>query len=249
MSNTESIPVFSLLNSIESIYKTKGKYRFVFFWAYLASAWIIATTALFIAFMMVGKEAQAIIIIAIGVLAISIGFPVFISAIFTVRYTRKVSNQLENFLGKFYPLLVKVKLEMFPAKGATEEEILTNKINDLLPSYQKLVLTPKESARIDGETLNFDLMMGRKKRLALAKVVHPEQALTEKELSEIANDAHLISKKLKSQLKLLLLFQEKLEHSPINIEEIDLKAKLKGTTIVFLNRSGDSFDVSWVSPP
>lgn len=136
------MPVMSLLSSAESIYMLRKKYRFVFVWAIASGMWIIATTALFITYMLVGKNYQAGIIDAVALLAVILGFPIFITAWFTVNYSGKVSKQMEDFLKDFLPIWIKVRMELLPSTGDSQVQKLRSKIKEIYPSYRNFDSVP-----------------------------------------------------------------------------------------------------------
>lgn len=241
------MPVMSLLSSAESIYMLRKKYRFVFVWAIASGMWIIATTALFITYMLVGKNYQAGIIDAVALLAVILGFPIFITAWFTVNYSGKVSKQMEDFLKDFLPIWIKVRMELLPSTGDSQVQKLRSKIKEIYPSYRNFKRNSKKFQEIQDSVAQFDILVGRKKEIALAKISDSNDLITLDNLKTMENDALRIAKKLKAKVRLMAVVQNQFNEELIRWESERESLGRSGTTVLFLVPSENNFQVQLVT--
>ncbi len=247
MINGKTPPVLSMLNSAEDIFRMRKKYRFVLLWTITASIWIIASSALIILDIVLGKQYATFALDAFVALIIVIGIPLFITSFFAVNDSAKGSVKLENFIKEFYPIWVKVRFELSVSSEGTLEQKISTILGDMDNDFKKYILNPSIKKDSAGIAKNFTSIIKGKKQVATIKVMEknsPEDAL---DINQFQIETNKVAKliRAKSAMLIVVLMDEK--HS--SLKDINFKEdRVNWVRSIIVSYDGSNFIVEKVTP-
>ena len=213
MSATPSVPVLSLLDSAEAVFRAQGKYRFVQRWAILTSVWAMAALVplLLLLFLDLGDVAD--LVGTIWVIVLVIGSVIFsLLSPFAIGHAMKATRTLRDFLKDFYPVWYKVKFEVLPPVGANVDEQTLNKLAELHPFLRKAQVRYNAEIRGRGGSHRFAVYARRgigppvpfpPGNLAVVRRFDGPAATTVAELRKLKEDALDVAKKTGDILSVL----------------------------------------------
>lgn len=246
MPNPTRPPVFSILESAESIYSMRKKFRLILLWALYASIWIILISGLFVAYIVSPGVFKMYEIYAAAILTILIGIPLFLAAIFVLPYSWEGANKIENFMSDFHPTWVKMQVELGNVEGDDIEKKIFNTVTKIMPKYRILKGYSTRSRTILKNFGNFDLIFHKGRKLGLIITSPHDSNLNKEDILNVEKDISTKCKKLHLNLKFFVLVQEDYEE---NLKEWDDEDKLtkNGVMVLFLTKQNTELGVKWVS--
>ena len=239
-------PVFSILDSAESIYSMRNKFRLVLLWAIYASIWIILISALFVAFIVSPSVFKTYEIYAAAILTVFLGIPLFIIAILVLPYSWKGAIKIENFMSDFHPTWVKMQVEFGNMEGDQGENKLFNIVTKLIPNYRLLKTYSKRSRTILKNFKDFDLMLHKGRKLGLLKTIPHGSNLDKESILNLENEVSLKCKQFGLKLRFFALVQEDYDGDIKEWDDEDRLAK-NGAMVLFLTKQNADLGVKWVS--
>lgn len=246
MPNPLRPPVFSILESAESIYSMRKKFRLVLLWAIYASIWIILVSGLFAAYIVSPGVFKMYEIIAAAILAVFIGIPLFVIAIFVLPYSWKGASKIENFMSDFHPTWVKMQVELANVEGDEIEKKILDTVTKVMPKYRTLKASSKRSRTILKNFGNFDLIFHKGRKFGLVITPPHGSNLNKEGIINMEKDIFIKCRKMGLKLKFFILVQEDYEE---DLKEWDDEDKLtkKGAMVLFLTKQNAELGVKWVS--
>ena len=254
MNRPSGVPILTLLDAGEAVFRTRAKFRFVFGWAFATSVWLVLVATLFVLQEIVGPGLRGSltglwIFVAVlgGVLFVVLGPQAMV-------YAWTGSKALESFLKDFFPLWFKLKLEMLPSSGGTVEERLLARLQALIPQLKRSSVGM--NAQIPGKSgiHHFSIIarsraipgppMGPPHRLAL--VQRFDHLVTRGDLVKLKEDAQDVVKKTGYRLYLLVaLGRDGFDPEAIAWARGDEGLPTRGITSALVSYTDEGFTVAW----
>lgn len=256
MNRPSGVPVLTLLDAGEAVFRTRAKFRFVFGWTFATSVWIVVVAFLFVLPQMVGPGpggslAGLWLFVAVlgGVLFVVLGPQAMV-------YAWTGSKALESFLKDFFPLWFKLKLELLPSAGGAVEERLLARLEGLIPRLKRSSVGMNAQIPGQGGIHRFSIVarsraipgppMGPPHRLAL--VQRFDRLVTKGDLVKLKEDAQDVVKKTGYGLYLLIaLGRDGFDPEAIAWARGDEGLPTRGITSALVSYSNEGFTVAWAA--
>jgi hypothetical protein len=236
-------PVLSMLNSAEKIFKMRRNFRFIFFWAILASVWIIISFAVFFAYLILPLPYKLIVLDSFVLLGFFIGLLILILSPYVILSSSKRTTQFEQFLSTFYPIWVKAKVELYvpsPTEIPKSIEMLISEIDDRLTKYD---VNPKIPTKYKSSVSVFDFIMKSKRRFATIKIVRESDSFSQEELKSLQRESLKMANIFKFKSSLLVVVLENVK----SMEERYID-DMAGVRSIILGYYHSEFSLNFISP-
>ncbi len=238
MANAQNPPVMSMINSAEKIYKMRKSYELILIWAITASIWLI-TSVLILLIELIFKPYATILTEILAIIAIVVGFPSLIISVPVIYLSWKSNKKLHSFTSKFYPLWIKIRVEIVQPDGKDIIEKSINELESIDNRFKNCDINPELPKKLSYDKLPFNKIIKGKRILAEISIINDNNM----DINNLYANIKKISKGFKIKNNIILIIT-------CNDPEKYLKEpekKLKNTDIIYLNYYNSKFSVIWVS--
>jgi len=238
MVNTQNPPVMSMINSAEKIYKMRKSYELILIWAITASIWLITSVLIIIIGVIFFKPYEAFLIDILAIIAIAVGFPSFIISIPVIYLSWKSNKKLHSFTSKFYPLWVKIRVEIEQPDGKDIIEKSINELESIDNRFKNCDINPELPKKLSYDKLPFNRIVKGKRILAEISIINDNNM----DINNLYANIKKISKgfKIKNNIILIITCNEPDKYLK------EPEKKLKNTDAIYLNYYNSKFSVIWV---
>lgn len=243
MAEDRDTKIHNVLSSAGSIYRMRGSYKFILLWSAFASIWIIAMAILIGLFIFLPKTLDTAISGTIGAITLFLGLPILALSFITIYVAYKGYGRFNNFIFDFYPIWLSMRLDLSIPDGNDLSDKLAEMIKGAFPRFKK-------STRIESTTnidrlKNYDVVLKRKKEIAISKII------AENEYADYMNWVVSRNRKFfkKLSVKLMIIVIRDFSDQSL-LERINSNTKLmKETSIVVMGYKDDLLSILKITPP
>ncbi len=237
MVNTQNPPVMGMINSAEKIYKMRKTYRLILIWAITASVWLITSVIIMIVELIL-KPYDAILTEILAIIAIVFGFPLFIISVPVIYLSWKGNIRLHSFTSKFYPLWVKIRMEIEQPDGKDIIEKSINGLESIDNRFKNCDVNPELPKKLSYDKLPFNKIIIGRRIIAGIAIINDNNM----DINNLYAGIKKISKgfKIKDNIILIITCNESGKYLK------EPEKKLKNTDVINLNYYNSKFSVIWV---